>query len=219
MDKNTDENVQLKTLQTALTLLQSPLRPRSEEQIGAVLGVCLRLTNRKGHKDAVLTTAAATVRQAVALVLSYVDVEAELQTQAAAAEAGEGGEAPGGAAFAAQKLVEDLCNIASGGWAEVEVLFVLLAALRAGQPAVFKAAPSGCHTQLGTILCTQGITHVLDLPIFLLAALYLQALRRCGSSPPPCHVRLCWSCWTLCWPTRQTCSAACRPSKTRWPCA
>ena len=115
VDKNTDENVQLKTLQTALTLLQSPLRPRSEEQIGAVLGVCLRLTNRKGHKDAVLTTAAATVRQAVALVLSYVDVEAELQGQAAAAEAGESGEAPGGAAFAAQKLVEDLCNIASGG--------------------------------------------------------------------------------------------------------
>lgn len=115
VDKNTDENVQLKTLQTALTLLQSPLRPRSEEQIGAVLGVCLRLTNRKGHKDAVLTTAAATVRQAVALVLSYVDVEAELQSQAAAAEAGEAGEVPGGAASAAQKLVEDLCNIASGG--------------------------------------------------------------------------------------------------------
>lgn len=112
VDKNTDENVQLKTLQTALTLLQSPLRPHSEDQIGAVLGVCLRLTNKKGHKDAVLTTAAATVRQAVALVLSYVDVEAELQGQAE----GEGEGGPGGAAAAAQKLVEDLCNIASGGW-------------------------------------------------------------------------------------------------------
>lgn len=116
VDRNTDENVQLKTLQTALTLLQSPLRPCSEEQIGTVLGVCLRLTNKKGHKDAVLTTAAATVRQAVALVLSYVDVEAELQGQ----QLEGSGEAatPGGAAAAAQKLVEDLCNIASGGlWA------------------------------------------------------------------------------------------------------
>lgn len=120
VDKNTDENVQLKTLQTALTLLQSPLRPAGEEQIGAVLGVCLRLTNKKGHKDAVLTTAAATVRQAVALVLSYVDVEAELQGQNGSGEGGEAGEAapPGGAASAAQKLVEDLCNIASGGCGE-----------------------------------------------------------------------------------------------------
>ena len=57
VDKNTDETVQLKTLQTALTLLQSPLRPASEDAIGAVLGVCLRLTSKKGHKDAVLTTA------------------------------------------------------------------------------------------------------------------------------------------------------------------
>lgn len=122
VDRNMDENVQLKTLQTALTLLQSPLRPHTEEQIGAVLAVCLRLTNKKGHKDAVLTTAAATVRQAVALVLSYVDVEAELQEQQLAAarcaageeEAGEQTH-PNGAASAAQKLVEDLCNIASGG--------------------------------------------------------------------------------------------------------
>jgi hypothetical protein len=149
VDKNTDENVQLKTLQTALTLLQSPLRPRSEEQIGAVLGVCLRLTNRKGHKDAVLTTAAATVRQAVALVLSYVDVEAELQGQAAAAEAGEAGEAPGGAAYAAQKLVEDLCNIASGApplWLKSPSLprtFVLelLDFVLANSPDVFRRLP------------------------------------------------------------------------------
>ena len=130
VDKNTDENVQLKTLQTALTMLQSPLRPRTEEQIGAVLGTCLRLTSKKGHKDAVLTTAAATVRQAVALVLSYVDVDVELQgQQLRAVDAGNesGGGAGGGtaqptpigdAASAAQKLIEDLCNMASG---ELEV--------------------------------------------------------------------------------------------------
>jgi hypothetical protein len=131
-DRNTDENVQLKTLQTALTLLQSPLRPRTEGQVGAVLGICLRLTSKKGHKDAVLTTAAATVRQAVALVLSYVDVEAELQrgdggrphpgappggAEPVVEGGGAGGEeaaGPGGAAAAAQKLVEDLCNMAAG---------------------------------------------------------------------------------------------------------
>ena len=108
-------------------MLQSPLRPRTEEQIGAVLGVCLRLTNKKGHKDAVLTTAAATVRQAVALVLSYVDVEAELQGQQLRGGGGDGDEGsaggdeaaeehapPSGAASAAQKLIEDLCNMASG---------------------------------------------------------------------------------------------------------
>ncbi|KAL4423762.1 hypothetical protein ABPG75_001063 [Micractinium tetrahymenae] len=147
VDRNTDENVQLKTLQTALTLLQSPLRPYSEEQIGAVLGVCLRLTNKKGHKDAVLTTAAATVRQAVALVLSYVDVEAELQGQQL--EGSGETSAPGGAAAAAQKLVEDLCNIASGVpplWLKSPSLprtFVLelLEFLLVNSPAVFRQLP------------------------------------------------------------------------------
>lgn len=128
VDRSTDENVQLKTLQTALTLLQSPLRPCTEDQIGAVLGVCFRLANKKGHKDAVLSTAAATVRQAVALVLSYVDVEAELHKQQqqppgdsrAVPGDGEGSEAvpSRGAALAAQKLVEDLCSLASGAYIE-----------------------------------------------------------------------------------------------------
>ena len=241
VDKNTDENVQLKTLQTALTLLQSPLRPRSEEQIGAVLGVCLRLTNRKGHKDAVLTTAAATVRQAVALVLSYVDVEAELQGLAAAAQGVEGGEAapPAGAAAAAQKLVEDLCNIASGGWGdwvlgsrcraqgagrawEGEQLAVLAGRPRlpgeqrpwgaAGREVASRPLPPQ-HAPLQPPPCLRPHPPPHPTPPCP------QARRRCGSSPPRCPAPLCWSCWTLCWPTRQTCSAACRPSRTRWRCA
>ena len=124
-EKNTDENVQLKTLQIVLTMLQSPLRPRNEDQIGALLGICLRLTSKKGHKDVVLTTAAATVRQAVALVLSYVDVESELQRQRQSLHGSGGGvdgeprpaqrAVPSGSATsAALKLIEDLCNMALG---------------------------------------------------------------------------------------------------------
>lgn len=77
MEKSGDENVQLKVLQTALTLLQSQWHPTSVDDIGAVLGICFRMLSSKGHKDTVVSTATATVRQAVALVFSYVDVGAE----------------------------------------------------------------------------------------------------------------------------------------------
>lgn len=207
--RNTDENVQLKTLQTALTVLQSPLRPHSEEQIGAVLGVCLRLTNKKGHKDAVLTTAAATVRQAVALVLSYVDVEAELQGQRMRDAGGEGGEEAsprGGAATAAQKLVEDLCNIASGGRRRMLMRFVA-ATLRASTAAVamtrHRQPPGHCPAH------PRGRS---PLPA-------RQARRRSGSSRPLCRAPSCSSCWTLCWSTRPPSSASCRPSRPHCLCA
>lgn len=78
VEKSGDESVQLKALQTALTLLQSPLHPTSQDDICAVLGTCFRMLSAKGHKDTVVTTATATVRQAVALVFSYVDVQQEL---------------------------------------------------------------------------------------------------------------------------------------------
>lgn len=56
-----DEGVQLKVLQTALTLLQSPWHPTSMDDIAAVLGVCFRMLSTKGHKDTVVSTATATV--------------------------------------------------------------------------------------------------------------------------------------------------------------
>lgn len=77
VEKISDEGVQLKTLQTALTLLQSPLHPTTEDAIATVLGICFRSFMQKGRKESVTSTAAATVRQSVALVFTYVDVPKE----------------------------------------------------------------------------------------------------------------------------------------------
>lgn len=76
VEKIQDESVQLKILQTSLILLQSSIRPRHEESILSVVSLCFRAMTPRG-KAQVTTTAAATVRQAVAIVLSYVDVERE----------------------------------------------------------------------------------------------------------------------------------------------
>lgn len=133
VEKVNDEGVQLKLLQTALTLLQSPLHPASEEEIEAVLSLCFRALTQKGRKDTVMSTAAATVRQAVALVFTYVDVPAEvarlqrLQATAAAGDAEQDAaarvaaasqstdpDAPSPALVASQRLLEDLIAIATG---------------------------------------------------------------------------------------------------------
>ena len=92
VERSSDQDVQLKTLQTALALLQSPkLRPTTEDGLSQVLGVCFRMLSSKGHNDTVVSTAAATVRQVVAIVFSYVDASAEatrLKQQAQEAAAG-----------------------------------------------------------------------------------------------------------------------------------
>jgi hypothetical protein len=135
-DKAADEAVHLKVLQTALTLLQSPLRPATDEGIAAVLGVCFRTLALKGRQGPLASTAAATVRQAVAIVFSYVNVDAELERQkrvaekaaelatvapgtpgspgASAADAAEAADPPAAALVAAQRLLEDLIAIATG---------------------------------------------------------------------------------------------------------
>eukprot|EP00850_Spirogloea_muscicola_P011262 SM000069S20699 [mRNA] locus=s69:305828:318440:+ [translate_table: standard] len=71
-----DENVQLKVLQTVLTLLQSRLHPVEEDNMATALGICLRLLGNGRQPDSVHSTAAATLRQAVALIFDRV-VEAE----------------------------------------------------------------------------------------------------------------------------------------------
>lgn len=76
VEKVQDESVQLKILQTSLVLLQSSIRPRHVESILSVVSLCFRAMTPRG-KAQVTTTAAATVRQAVAIVLTYVDVEVE----------------------------------------------------------------------------------------------------------------------------------------------
>ncbi|KAK4768270.1 hypothetical protein SAY87_003411 [Trapa incisa] len=67
-----DESVQLKTLQTILIILQSHLHPENEEDMAQALGICLRLLENHRSSDSVRNTAAATFRQAVALIFDRV---------------------------------------------------------------------------------------------------------------------------------------------------
>ncbi|KAI3669236.1 hypothetical protein L6452_40463 [Arctium lappa] len=67
-----DEGVQLKTLQTVLIIFQSRLQPDGEEHTAQALGICLRLLENNRSSDSVRNTAAATFRQAVALIFDHV---------------------------------------------------------------------------------------------------------------------------------------------------
>ncbi|KAL6548703.1 hypothetical protein OROGR_008469 [Orobanche gracilis] len=68
----TDESIQLKTLQTILIIFQSRLQPDNEENMARALGICLRLLENNRSSDSVRNTAAATFRQAVALIFDHV---------------------------------------------------------------------------------------------------------------------------------------------------
>lgn len=68
----TDESVQLKTLQTILIIFQSRLHPENEDNMARALGICLRLLENNRSSDSVRNTAAATFRQAVALIFDHV---------------------------------------------------------------------------------------------------------------------------------------------------
>nr|XP_043614780.1 protein MON2 homolog [Erigeron canadensis] len=67
-----DEGVQLKTLQTVLIIFQSRLQPDGEEHTAQALGICLHLLENSRSSDSVRNTAAATFRQAVALLFDRV---------------------------------------------------------------------------------------------------------------------------------------------------
>ncbi|KAI8555871.1 hypothetical protein RHMOL_Rhmol05G0207500 [Rhododendron molle] len=67
-----DESVQLKTLQTILIIFQSRLQPENEGNMAQALGICLRLLENNRSSDSVRNTAAATFRQAVALIFDHV---------------------------------------------------------------------------------------------------------------------------------------------------
>lgn len=67
-----DETVQLKTLQTILTIFQSQLHPEDEDNMAIALGICFRLLENSKSLDSVHSTAAATLRQAVALIFDRV---------------------------------------------------------------------------------------------------------------------------------------------------
>ncbi|KAL8061656.1 hypothetical protein ABFX02_02G099900 [Erythranthe guttata] len=67
-----DESIQLKTLQTILIIFQSRLQPDNEENMAHALGICIRLLEHNRSSDSVRNTAAATFRQAVALIFDNV---------------------------------------------------------------------------------------------------------------------------------------------------
>ncbi|KAF8388069.1 hypothetical protein HHK36_026735 [Tetracentron sinense] len=67
-----DESVQLKTLQTILIIFQSRLHPENEDNMAQALGICFRLLENNRSSDSVRNTAAATFRQAVALIFDHV---------------------------------------------------------------------------------------------------------------------------------------------------
>ncbi|KAI4350035.1 hypothetical protein L6164_010563 [Bauhinia variegata] len=67
-----DEGVQLKTLQTISIIFQSRLHPENEVTMSQALGICLRLLENTRSSDSVRNTAAATFRQAVALIFDRV---------------------------------------------------------------------------------------------------------------------------------------------------
>lgn len=67
-----DESVQLKILQTILIVFQSRLQPDDEENTSKALGLCLHLLESSRSSDSVRNTAAATFRQAVALIFDHV---------------------------------------------------------------------------------------------------------------------------------------------------
>lgn len=67
-----DESVQLKTLQTILIIFQSRLHPENEANMAQALHICLRLLENNRSSDSVRNTAAATIRQAVALIFDRV---------------------------------------------------------------------------------------------------------------------------------------------------
>ncbi|KAE8010084.1 hypothetical protein FH972_006478 [Carpinus fangiana] len=75
-----DETVQLKTLQTILIIFQSRLHPENEENTAQALGICLQLLESNRSPDSVRNTAAATFRQAVALIFDHVVCAESLPT-------------------------------------------------------------------------------------------------------------------------------------------
>lgn len=187
-----DEAVQLKILQTALTLMQSTTLAQNEEGIAMVLGICFRLLANAKNTDSVTNTAAATVRQAVALVFDHVLVEMKQNGSTASTESASpvpsnpgsvkatdtprGSKSPrgNGTTNAALKLLDDLCMMATASegmlkWLKAPALprpFVLdlLDFVLGNSAAVFRSIPAFEHALLvrACQLLTTQLQNLLD---------------------------------------------------------
>lgn len=110
MEKSSDDTVKLKILQTALTLLQNPHNVDDKDGAGQVLSICFRLYSHNRGSPKVVSTAAATIRQAVALLFDH--TVAELQPSPRGLPAPEG--LASGREMAAMLLLQDLMNMCAG---------------------------------------------------------------------------------------------------------
>eukprot|EP00879_Flechtneria_rotunda_P006735 GHRR01007076.1.p1 GENE.GHRR01007076.1~~GHRR01007076.1.p1 ORF type:complete len:1255 (+),score=514.44 GHRR01007076.1:492-4256(+) len=71
VERSSDDTVKLKILQTALTMLQNSGEAEDQEGAGQVLSLCMRIYSHNKSSPTVINTAAATVRQAVALLFDH----------------------------------------------------------------------------------------------------------------------------------------------------
>ncbi|WIA43332.1 hypothetical protein OEZ86_009826 [Tetradesmus obliquus] len=109
VERSSDDTVKLKILQTALTLLQNPSNADDQEGAGQVLSLCMRIYCHNKSSPTVVSTAAATVRQAVALLFDH----AVMGTSNSGSNAGVDGVATG-REIAAVMLLQDLLNMCAG---------------------------------------------------------------------------------------------------------
>jgi len=98
VDDGDDEQAQLKALQTTLTVLQAPVCSNDDAAVLPLLVVCFRLLSGAQASNAVHATAAATLRQAVSVVLQRASDESSADVAAKAAA-----------------LLRGLCTLARGG--------------------------------------------------------------------------------------------------------
>ena len=120
-----DEAVQLKTLQTVLTILQCKSFPDDEQALAMLLGLCFRLLGSSWSSDSVYTTAAATLRWAVALIFDRVLVGATPPP-----EGGEPVEVTTACTQTALSLFDDLCHLPGGSaatWLQVQPMLKVIA--------------------------------------------------------------------------------------------
>ncbi|CAD7699922.1 unnamed protein product [Ostreobium quekettii] len=168
LEKSHDEGVKLKMLQTALTLLQNPAASDREENICNLLGLNFRLLAHPRNTETVVSTAAATVRQAVTLVFDRALAEDDAIDEYPSSEEERRlshSQATGsGREIAALHLLEDMCEMCSGSpatWLQSPVVqrqFILdmLEYVLSHKPQVFHRLP------LFEEALRERVCHVLD---------------------------------------------------------
>lgn len=173
-EKCNDDGVKLKMLQILTSLLQSPRYCDNDDAICSALSVCMRIYVASAKAaPAVFSTAAPSIRQAVAMVLDH----AVLQDASVAAVHEQ----------AALRLMTDIAAMCAGALQERTGI------AERRQVAVMECLTDDATDGLGKAIACSVVPHVR-----LLLLTRLQAMLRRGSSARPCPVCSAWSCWRAC---------------------